>query len=124
MNQQGSRQKALGRLQVFLLTQRLPERPKQLDKLAVMGRQFFNIPALAHLQAQGLGAQHILGSGFEDNGFFQNAKVEQRRINIGPVAARASQHDRRDGTKTLPLQLFAHLLALVLGQLRQHDQAP
>lgn len=57
MNNQSPRQKAVGWLQMLLLVKRFPEWPKQLNELAVVCRQLFDVPALAHLQTQSLGSQ-------------------------------------------------------------------
>ncbi|MNQ97455.1 hypothetical protein D3C85_1131080 [compost metagenome] len=102
----------------------MPQWPEQLDELAVVRRQLLDVPALAHLQAQGLGGQYVLGGGFEDDGVFLDAEVEQGRVDVGTVAARTGQHHRRNRAETLPLQFFTHLFAFVLGQLREHHQAP
>jgi|UPI000519C5E9 hypothetical protein len=57
MNKQSPRQKAVGWLQMLLLAKRFPEWLEQLNELAVMRRQLFDVPALAHLQTQSLGGQ-------------------------------------------------------------------
>src|SRR5450830_86489 len=124
MNKQNPCQEAVRRQQVLLFAKRLPQRPEQLDELAVMGRQLLDVPAFTHLQAQCLGGQHVVRSGFEDNGLFLGAEIQQRGIHVGTVAAGARQHHWRNRTKALPLQLLAHLFALVLSQLREHHQAP
>ncbi|EJM69484.1 hypothetical protein PMI30_01092 [Pseudomonas sp. GM50] len=42
---------------MLLLAKRFPEWLEQLNELAVMRRQLFDVPALAHLQTQSLGGQ-------------------------------------------------------------------
>ncbi|MNE27502.1 hypothetical protein D3C80_1209130 [compost metagenome] len=94
MDQQDARQETILRVQLLLLAQRLPKRPEQLDEFAVVGGQFFDVPALAHLHAQGLGGQHVLSGGFEQDGFFLYAEVDQGRVDIAAVSTRAGQHHR------------------------------
>lgn len=57
MNKQSPRPKAVGWLQTLLLAKRFPEWPEQLNELAVMRRQLFDVSTLAHLQTQSLGGQ-------------------------------------------------------------------
>ncbi|MCY1517695.1 hypothetical protein D9M68_523920 [compost metagenome] len=125
MDEQGPGHEAVRRLQVVLLfAQRLPERAEELDELAVVRTQFIDVPAFANLHAQGLGGQHVLGAGLEDDAVFQGVQFLQGGGQVHPVATRIGQHGGRNRTKTLPLQLLAHLFALVLGQLREHHQGP
>ncbi|MNH24510.1 hypothetical protein D3C79_844470 [compost metagenome] len=124
MNQQDTGQEAVLRVERGLLAQALPERPKQLDELAVMGRQFLKVPAFAHLHAQRPRGQYILGGGLEQDGVFLHAKLQQGGIDVAAVKTRRGQYRGCNRTKPLPFELFAHLLALVGRQLGQHRQAP